>query len=100
MILTGCGTAAAWGMNGVCTAYIAAQATSLAVLVAHAKHHYRSTFTFRSLLPTLQDVRDIVGRTAGALTQMTFPRSPCAAVAPARQGAAGELPVPAGGNPG
>ena len=75
MILIGYFVSQTWGMNAVCVAYGAAQATTLAVLAARAKYHYGPAFTFASLLPTRRDARQIAGRIAGSLGRLAVRRS-------------------------
>jgi len=52
----------AWGMNGICLAFIVAQGVSLAVLILRTRGHYRREFSFRALVPTLGDARAVADR--------------------------------------
>jgi O-antigen/teichoic acid export membrane protein len=52
----------AWGMNGICLAFSAGQLANFAVLVVHTKYHYRQISLFKSLVPTLKDVRELAKR--------------------------------------
>lgn len=49
-----------WGINGVCLALIIAQAAGFIVLVIHTKYHYQRVPLLKALVPTFEDVRELV----------------------------------------
>ncbi len=59
--------ASIWGIVGVCLAFTVAQCATLAVLVAHTKYHYGSSFSFFALVPTLGDARRVVARVSARI---------------------------------